>query len=170
MRMKKKKKKKKKKKNYCLCKNKQTKQMNVVHTDLKPENIMFSRPSVSVRKAIAKYENLDSSKITEVCVLLSSIRLVVSLMLRRTPASDSDSSNTFTDIKTTQKQSSDDERQVKISDFGLSYLLRPENDIQPSGEKLSASDLQLIYASNYTKVCLYELLLLLLLLLFILYK
>eukprot|EP01060_Flectonema_neradi_P005451 TRINITY_DN13636_c4_g1_i2.p1 TRINITY_DN13636_c4_g1~~TRINITY_DN13636_c4_g1_i2.p1 ORF type:complete len:805 (+),score=125.39 TRINITY_DN13636_c4_g1_i2:56-2470(+) len=86
--------------------------MNVVHTDLKPENIMFSRPSVSVRKAIAKYESQDGAKITE---------------------------------------SVDDERQVKISDFGLSYLLRPDDDTHLNGEKLSASDLQLIFASNYTK-------------------
>ena len=44
------------------------KQMNVVHTDLKPENIMFSRPSVEARKAVAKYidASADVGNITEV--------------------------------------------------------------------------------------------------------
>ncbi|KAJ9451638.1 Serine/threonine-protein kinase SRPK [Diplonema papillatum] len=88
--------------------------MNVVHTDLKPENIMFSRPSVAARKAVARYLNdsADVSSITE---------------------------------------NPEDERQVKISDFGLSYLLRPDTDKHINGEPLTQADLQLIFASNYTK-------------------
>eukprot|EP00659_Diplonema_papillatum_P014543 gene14543-22253_t len=90
------------------------KHMNVVHTDLKPENIMFSRPSVAARKAVARYLNdsADVSSITE---------------------------------------NPEDERQVKISDFGLSYLLRPDTDKHINGEPLTQADLQLIFASNYTK-------------------
>eukprot|EP01063_Lacrimia_lanifica_P011101 TRINITY_DN17885_c0_g1_i1.p1 TRINITY_DN17885_c0_g1~~TRINITY_DN17885_c0_g1_i1.p1 ORF type:complete len:880 (+),score=191.04 TRINITY_DN17885_c0_g1_i1:97-2736(+) len=88
--------------------------MNVVHTDLKPENIMFSRPSVAVRKAVANYidPRCDTSRITEL---------------------------------------PEDERSVKISDFGLSYLLRPKDDCHIDGTALQPADLQLIFASNYTK-------------------
>eukprot|EP01065_Artemidia_motanka_P040951 TRINITY_DN5230_c0_g5_i1.p1 TRINITY_DN5230_c0_g5~~TRINITY_DN5230_c0_g5_i1.p1 ORF type:complete len:886 (+),score=246.54 TRINITY_DN5230_c0_g5_i1:115-2772(+) len=40
---------------------------------------------------------------------------------------------------------------VKISDFGLSYLLQPEDGCLPDGSPLSAKDSRLINASNYQK-------------------
>eukprot|EP01063_Lacrimia_lanifica_P031046 TRINITY_DN5045_c0_g1_i1.p1 TRINITY_DN5045_c0_g1~~TRINITY_DN5045_c0_g1_i1.p1 ORF type:complete len:767 (+),score=219.96 TRINITY_DN5045_c0_g1_i1:80-2380(+) len=75
---------------------KQLKQINVVHTDLKPENLMFVRVN---------------------------------------------------DVE----DASDSSGKVKISDFGLSFLLKAKDGLKPNGEPYSESDLRVIRASNYVK-------------------
>eukprot|EP01062_Namystynia_karyoxenos_P002730 TRINITY_DN1096_c1_g2_i1.p1 TRINITY_DN1096_c1_g2~~TRINITY_DN1096_c1_g2_i1.p1 ORF type:complete len:1013 (+),score=244.87 TRINITY_DN1096_c1_g2_i1:124-3039(+) len=88
--------------------------MHVVHTDLKPENIMFCTPSAEARRVM---------------------RLSVD------PGANTD------DII----ENWEDAGHVKISDFGLSYLLRPPNDIWDNGEPVTEQELELIITSNYQK-------------------
>eukprot|EP00755_Sulcionema_specki_P001484 Sspe_Gene.116986::Locus_107218_Transcript_1_1_Confidence_1.000_Length_784::g.116986::m.116986/K08832/SRPK3, STK23; serine/threonine-protein kinase SRPK3 len=87
--------------------------MNVVHTDLKPENIMFRKPSAPTRELMHKYHHPNST-----CHISESL---------------------------------DDEREVKIADFGLSYLLRFPSDVDKQGRPLTNAHRRLIHASNYTK-------------------
>ena len=85
----------------------QLKEINVVHTDLKPENLMFVPPPK---------ERASSSP-------LSPARLSSGATPKR----------------------------VKISDFGLSFLLEDEHKKKPNGEPLGEEDYRVIRASNYVK-------------------
>eukprot|EP01060_Flectonema_neradi_P000497 TRINITY_DN10310_c1_g1_i1.p1 TRINITY_DN10310_c1_g1~~TRINITY_DN10310_c1_g1_i1.p1 ORF type:complete len:754 (+),score=70.79 TRINITY_DN10310_c1_g1_i1:58-2319(+) len=94
---------------------KQLKLINVVHTDMKPENLMFVKPSADVLSQVDKRYRPEVG--TQVS-LLEDLRA---------------------------------QRKVKISDFGLSFLLRPSDGKRHTGEDLTESDQRLIKASNYVK-------------------
>eukprot|EP00754_Rhynchopus_humris_P001839 Rhum_TRINITY_DN11048_c0_g1::Rhum_TRINITY_DN11048_c0_g1_i1::g.42139::m.42139 len=80
------------------------KRINVVHTDLKPENLMFVPPAAG-----GKPEG---------------------------------SSGAAKRVKPTR---------VKVSDFGLSFLLQDRNGLKPDGVPLDEDDYRVIRASNYVK-------------------
>ncbi|KAJ9469760.1 Serine/threonine-protein kinase SRPK [Diplonema papillatum] len=109
------------------------KRINVVHTDLKPENLMFTKPSSDVLSVIRSAQThtpraRTSSQTHQRPKPLQS-RISMHKLLK--------------DLKEQQR--------VRLSDFGLSFLLRPDSGVRYDGEPLSDVDLRLIKASNYVK-------------------
>eukprot|EP01062_Namystynia_karyoxenos_P066251 TRINITY_DN60214_c0_g1_i1.p1 TRINITY_DN60214_c0_g1~~TRINITY_DN60214_c0_g1_i1.p1 ORF type:complete len:901 (+),score=177.24 TRINITY_DN60214_c0_g1_i1:83-2704(+) len=92
--------------------------MNVVHTDLKPENVLFKRPAPNVRRIIQHQLHPESTGDT---------------------------------LREAERETPQDEAEVKLSDFGLSYLLSPPDGLLPNGSELTEHDRRLIHASNYQK-------------------
>ena len=93
----------------------QLKLFSVVHTDMKPENLMFIKPSADVLAQVdKKYRPGVGTRMS----LLEDLRA---------------------------------QRRVKISDFGLSFLLKSTDGKRHTGEDLTEGDLRLIKASNYVK-------------------
>eukprot|EP01064_Diplonema_japonicum_P030089 TRINITY_DN5013_c0_g1_i2.p1 TRINITY_DN5013_c0_g1~~TRINITY_DN5013_c0_g1_i2.p1 ORF type:complete len:657 (+),score=118.42 TRINITY_DN5013_c0_g1_i2:268-2238(+) len=98
----------------------QLKAVNVVHTDLKPENLMFVKPSADIEQIVRRHAN-PGEKMLDV----------------------GGKTQLLNDLK--------QQRELKISDFGLSFLLKAKNGKKHTGEPLDDIDHRLIRASNYTK-------------------